>query len=195
MRYSKILGFWVIRILFFMFALFFCCFRFLFLWNLVMGFYVLDYFVFKFGFWSVCLRYFEVWTSTGLRLNDSFSFRLWGVILFLVFGAKNFEICRFEFYFCYDFWFQPWYFFVWMWSKVFGTPMFPILLFILIFMMQRTSMTFKSWFRALEDTRGYWLGFGNLILIQFWSLVFDTTMFQILALYLNFEDAKNNHVL
>ena len=88
MRYSKILGFWVIRILFFMFALFFCCFRFWFLWNLVMGFWVLDYFVFKFGFWSVCLRYFEVWTSTGLRLNDSFSFRLWGVILFLVLGLR-----------------------------------------------------------------------------------------------------------
>ena len=48
----------------------------------------MDYFVFKFGFWSVCLRYFEVWTSTGLRLNDSFSFRLWGVILFLVLGLR-----------------------------------------------------------------------------------------------------------
>ena len=28
-----------------------------------------------------------------------------------------------------------------------------------------------------------------------WSLVFDTPMFQILALYLDFEGAKNIHVL
>ena len=48
---------------------------------------------------------------------------------------------------------------------------------------------------ALEDTIGFWFGFGILILIWIWSLVFDTPMFQILALYLDFEGAKNIHVI
>ena len=34
-----------------------------------------------------------------------------------------------------------------------------------------------------------------MILIWIWSLVFDTSMFQSLALYLEFEGAKNIHVL
>ena len=34
-----------------------------------------------------------------------------------------------------------------------------------------------------------------MILIWIWSLVFDIPMIQILALYLDFEDAKNIHVL
>ena len=49
--------------------------------------------------------------------------------------------------------------------------------------MQRTSMSFKSWFRALGDAAGSWLGFGILIMIWIWSLVFDTPMLEILALY------------
>ena len=36
---------------------------------------------------------------------------------------------------------------------------------------------------------------GILILILICSLVFDTTMISILALYLNFEGAKNIHIL
>ena len=39
------------------------------------------------------------------------------------------------------------------------------------------------------------MGFDILILILIWSLVFDKTMIQILDLYLDFEGAKNNHVL
>ena len=39
------------------------------------------------------------------------------------------------------------------------------------------------------------MGFGILILIWIWSLVIDTHMFWILALYLDFEDVKNIHVL
>ena len=66
---------------------------------------------------------------------------------------------------------------------------------ILILKVQRTSMSFKSWFGALEDAGGFWLGFGILILIWIWSLVFDTQIFKILALYLDFEGAKNIHVL
>ena len=48
---------------------------------------------------------------------------------------------------------------------------------------------------ALEDAGGSGLGFVILILILIESLVFDTPMFRILVLYLDFESAKNIHVL
>merc|ERR1711954_366006 len=70
-----------------------------------------------------------------------------------------------------------------------------VLLSILILKVQRTSMSFKSSFGALEDAGGYWLCFGILILIWIWSLVFDIPMIPILALHLDFEGAKNIHVL
>ena len=57
-------------------------------------------------------------------------------------------------------------------------------LYILILKVQRMSMSFKSLFGALEDAGGAWLGFGILILIWIWSLIFDTPMIQILAFYL-----------
>merc|ERR1711954_569072 len=66
---------------------------------------------------------------------------------------------------------------------------------ILILKVQRTSISFKSSFGALEDAGGSWPGFGILILICIWSLVFDIPMIRILALYLDFEDAKNIHFL
>ena len=66
---------------------------------------------------------------------------------------------------------------------------------ILILKMQRPFLSFKSSFGALEDAGGSWLGFGILILILIWSLVLDIPMIQILALYLDFEGAKNIHVL
>ena len=52
-----------------------------------------------------------------------------------------------------------------------------------------------SWFGSLEDAGGSWLGFGILILISIWSMVFCTPIFWILALYLDSEGAKNIHVL
>merc|ERR1712081_154200 len=52
-----------------------------------------------------------------------------------------------------------------------------------------------SKFGALEDVGGSCLGFGILILIWIWSLVFGTPIFRISALYLDFEGAKNTHVL
>ena len=61
--------------------------------------------------------------------------------------------------------------------------------------MQVTSLSFKSWLGALEDDGGSWLGFCILILIWIWSLIFANTIFQILALYLDFEGAKKIHVL
>merc|ERR1711954_77234 len=60
---------------------------------------------------------------------------------------------------------------------------------------QRTSLSFKSSFGALEDAGGSLLGFGILRLIWIWLLVSDTPMIQILALNLDFEGAKNFHVL
>ena len=66
---------------------------------------------------------------------------------------------------------------------------------ILILKVQRSFISFKSYYGALEDAGGYWLVFGILILIWIWSLVFDTTMNQILALYLDSEGVKNIHVL
>ena len=55
-------------------------------------------------------------------------------------------------------------------------------------------MSLKSWFRALEDAGGFWLGFGIYILILIRSLIFHRVQFQILALYLDFEGAKIIHV-
>ena len=53
---------------------------------------------------------------------------------------------------------------------------------IFILKMQRTSMSFMSWFGVLEDAGGPWMGFGILILIWIWSMVFDIPIFRILAL-------------
>ena len=61
--------------------------------------------------------------------------------------------------------------------------MFQIGLSFLILKVQRTSMSFKSSFRALEDAGEPWLEFGISILIWIWSLAFDILMIQILALF------------
>ena len=66
---------------------------------------------------------------------------------------------------------------------------------ILILTVQWAFMSLKSSFGALEDAAGSWLQFGILILIWIWSLLFDILMLRILALYLDFEGAKNIHVL
>ena len=68
-----------------------------------------------------------------------------------------------------------------IWSLVFDTPMIQILS-NFILKVQRTSMSFKSWFGALEDAAGSWLVFVILIMIWIWSVVFGTLMFQNLAL-------------
>ena len=49
---------------------------------------------------------------------------------------------------------------------------------ILIFKVQTTSMSFESPFGAFEDALSSWLGFGMLILVWIWSLVFYTPMFK-----------------
>ena len=65
---------------------------------------------------------------------------------------------------------------------------------VLVFKEHRTSMSFQSLFRAFGDAADSLVGFGILILIWIWSLVFYTTIYQILALNLGFEGAKNIHV-
>ena len=45
---------------------------------------------------------------------------------------------------------------------------------ILILKVQETSMSFKAWFGALKNAVSSWLGFGILILIWIWLLVFLT---------------------
>ena len=79
------------------------------------------------------------------------------------------------------------------WSLIYPSSKF--CLSILLLKGQRTYMSLTSLFGALEDAEGSWLGFGILILIWIWSLVFDIAMIQILVLYLDFEDAKNLYVL
>ena len=56
---------------------------------------------------------------------------------------------------------------------------------ILVLKVQRTSMSFKSWFEALGDAGCSWLGFCILILIGIWSVVFYTLMIWIFYLYLD----------
>ena len=57
-------------------------------------------------------------------------------------------------------------------------------------------MSFKSGFLALEDAEvPYWVGFVIFILIWTWALKFDTPIFIILTLFLDFEGAKNIYVL
>ena len=60
---------------------------------------------------------------------------------------------------------------------------------------QRTLMSFKCLFWALEEAGGSGLLFGIYISIWIWSLVFDTPMLQIVDVYLDFEDVQNIHVL
>ena len=84
------------------------------------------------------------------------------------------------------YWYRQWYLMP-PWSKFW--------LSILILKVQSTSMSFKCWFGALENAGCSWLGLGILILNLIWQLVFDAPMFRVLALYLDFEGAKNTSVL
>ena len=66
---------------------------------------------------------------------------------------------------------------------------------ILTLKVKRSTMSLMSRVGALEDAGDSWLGFGILVLIWIWSLVFDISMLGLLALYLDFEGAQNIHVL
>ena len=84
---------------------------------------------------------------------------------------------------------------IWIWALVFDTTMIWIFAFYHDFEGARNIYVLLVMIGALEDDEGSWLEFGILRMIWIWSLVFDTTMIQILALYLDFEGAKNIHVL
>ena len=61
--------------------------------------------------------------------------------------------------------------------------------------MQGTSLSFNSSFWDLEDAGDSSLEFGILLLIWIWSLVFGRPMVGVVAIYLDFEGAKDIHVL
>ena len=82
-----------------------------------------------------------------------------------------------------------------IWSLDFGTPMQWILNLYIDFEDAEKIHVLLVLILGFEDTGGSWLRFGILILIWIWSLVFNTPMFWIWALYLDFEGAKNIHVL
>ena len=63
----------------------------------------------------------------------------------------------------------------WSWFE-YSHLYFEFWLSILILKVQRTSMSFKSWFGVLIGDGGFWLGFGILILIWIWSWVFDLAL-------------------
>ena len=75
------------------------------------------------------------------------------------------------------------------WSLIY--PWSKFWLSILILKVQRTSISFKSSFGALEDTGGSWLEFCVLIMIWIWSVALDTPIFPILYLFLDFGGAEN----
>ena len=84
---------------------------------------------------------------------------------------------------------------IWIWSLLLDTIMIQILALYLGLKVQRTSVSFKSSFGALEDTGGSWLDLGILILISTRSLFFDLPIIWIPALYLDFEGAKNIYII
>ena len=114
-------------------------------------------------------------------------------------GAKNIHVLKaliLGFGQCWRFLSGVWHLdLVWIWSLNFDIPMIWLFIFILILKVQRTSMSFKSSFGALENVGGSWLGLCILILIWIWSLVFDIPLIQIFALYIDFGGAKTIHVL
>ena len=82
-----------------------------------------------------------------------------------------------------------------IWSLVFGTPMIQIVALYFDFEGAKTIHVFKVLIWGFGGRTRFGLGFGISILILIWSLVFYTPLIQILALYLDFEGAKNIHVL
>ena len=61
--------------------------------------------------------------------------------------------------------------------------------------LKRTLLSIRSLFGALEDAGGFRTTYDYWTLIWICSLLFDTPIFWILALILDFEGSKNVHVL
>ena len=77
---------------------------------------------------------------------------------------------------------------------VFDTLMFPILAVYLESESTRNFNVLHIMIEALKEAKNYWVGYGILILIWIMSMVFDTIIFQIFALYVEFKGANNVHV-
>merc|ERR1711954_422343 len=84
---------------------------------------------------------------------------------------------------------------IWIWSLVFATPMIQILPLYLDFEGAKNIYVLSVLIWGFGGCWRFLTGFGILILIWIWYLVFGTPIFRILALYLDFEGAKNIHVL
>ena len=139
-------------------------------------------FWFLYGHWYLIHLYSIFWILTLISKvpRISMSFKSWFGAL-LVAGVPDWGLAS-----SYWFWYVHW---------SFINPWYKFKFYILILKVQRTSMSFKSWFGALLGAGGVWLGCGFLILILIWSLDFDTPKFQIFNLCPDFADAKNIHVL
>ena len=119
----------------------------------------------------------------GLASWSWFGYGSWSLALYLDFEhAKNIYVL-----------------YVLIWGRFgYGHMVHPWLkfwLFILSLKVQRISMFSKSSIWAMEDIGGSWLRFGILIFIWINSMIIDKLMIQILALYLDFEGAKNILIL
>ena len=84
---------------------------------------------------------------------------------------------------------------IWNWSMVFDTLMFRNLYFYLCFEGAKNIYLLFPDLRLWRMQKVPDWGLGILILIFMWLLVFDTIIFQFLALYLDFEGTINIYVL
>ena len=84
---------------------------------------------------------------------------------------------------------------IWILSLVFCDPMFQFFRLYFDFESKQNIHVLKVLIWDLENAGGSFLGFGILILIWILSLVSIRSMFRILDPYLDFEGAKNIHVL
>ena len=133
---------------------------------------------FGYGYWSLVHQYYKFWLSILIlkvqRTSISFESS---------FGALD------DAGWC-DWGLASWYWFGYgHWSLI--HPNFKFWLSILILKVQKTSMSFKSWFVALEDAGCSWLEFDILILIGYchWSLIHPYSEFKFFSLYPDFECA------
>ena len=137
---------------------------------------------FGYGHWSLIFPLSEFWLTililkvqrTSMSFKSSFGF--WRTLEVLDWGLESLSWLEYG-----------------QWSLV--HPFSEWLLLILVLKVQRTCQSHKFSFGALEDAECSWLEFGIFILLWIWSLVSDVPKIQILALYLDFEGAKNIHVL
>ena len=116
---------------------------------------------FWYGHWSLIHPYSEFWLSIWtFKLKENLCQLSPDLGLLRMLEVSDLFVASWSW-----FWYGHWPS-THQWSK-FGLS-------ILILKVQRTSMSFKSSFGALECAGGSWLGFDIMILIWIWTLVLDT---------------------